>query len=127
MYIEFKRGVKANELGQLHPSLFYILAQINLYCYSYAIPLTITSLKSDRDKIKAASQTHEQGRAFDIRTSSIPPLHRARLVSKLNRTYKNIGAVSSKTGVVVTALDEKDHIHIQVRFNAPMADLMDLH
>jgi hypothetical protein len=127
MYIEFKKGVKANEVGQLHPSLFHILSQINLYCYSYGIPLTITSLKSDRDKIKEQSQTHDQGRAFDIRTSSIPPLHRARLVSKLNRAYKNMGAIGSKSGASVVALDENDHIHIQVRPNAPIADLMDLH
>lgn len=121
--ISFKEGVDCKEVFILEPALFLILTNVMLYCRMHSLPCVITSLVSGREGIEETSHTHEEGRAFDLRSEGISDVHIQRIVFHVNQSFEKIGAISKETGKSVAAYAKPHgtgpHIHFQVRPNAP--------
>jgi len=115
-----KEGVSLNDLADMCPAIIYIISQCLLYAECYDFKLVFTSFISDRAEVDNKSESHSTGRAFDVRIWNIPELHRFRLCKRLNEVFKNIGAITLSGKTIVAVLKE-DHMHIQVRTSAEIA------
>jgi hypothetical protein len=83
------------------------------------LDVTITSIKSGRELIHTVSQTHEEGRAIDIRSRDWPEKTKKELVEKLNNEMGHLGAIGLFTGERKVIILEEDtghgeHFHVQV-------------
>jgi hypothetical protein len=116
-----KEGVDFNDLENMHPAAIFLLTQCDLICkHRNGFELIVTSLISDHPW----RPPHSDGRAFDIGTSNMTELHIKRLVKKLNEKFARFGAIGIESGLRVTAIDEGDHIHVQVCEDAPLVDVL---
>ena len=113
-----KQDVDLYDMQEWSEALLWIFAATVRYCRENNLALVITSLKSDRTNVQAVSSTHNENRAFDIRTRDWdqPTIHK--LCWFLNTNYSEWGAISKSTGKALVALYHNNHIHIQVRPNA---------
>ena len=113
-----KQDVDLYDMQEWSEALLWIFAATVRYCRENNLALVITSLKSDRTNVQAVSSTHNENRAFDIRTRDWdqPTIHK--LCWFLNTNYSEWGAISKSTGKALIALYHNNHIHIQVRPNA---------
>lgn len=126
-YVDFKDGVNNLDLLFIKPHLLEMLAYINVFCFSNGIKFQLTSIirtKEQNDKVKAVSQTHVQGRAFDV---SLRDSHGwtyekiQKMVTEVNSRFSKYGAISSRTGQTTPVYIHKNangpgiHAHFQVR------------
>ena len=120
-----KDDIILEDIMQWQEPLLWIFAATVRFCKQHNLPLTITSLISDRQKadVQSVSTTHEDGRAFDIRCTggkwSEVWVHK--IVYFLNSNYQEWGAISKSTGKPLVALYHKNHIHIQIRNNCNLS------
>jgi hypothetical protein len=124
MIFKLKEGVRIEDLYHLSPALWQIFAYVLAYAHNNNLPLVITSLINDRDLVNAISNTHAEGRAFDISIKDWPMLHIQRLCHQVNQKFKDIAAISKESGRATAAIDKPHgngpHIHFQVRAFAPV-------
>jgi hypothetical protein len=122
MIFETKEDIELKDLGEMQPALLILLTHTVLYCQEYNLPLKITSLKSDRKNVRAASKTHETGRAVDISTMGWTEYHINRFVFLTNRYYADIAAISASDykprAAIYHDVGHGAHIHLQVKPNA---------
>lgn len=117
--MKFKRGVNPKDLEKLQPAAWILLLRTILYCEEHGLQCRITSLISDRGKVKAKSRSHEEGRAFDIGIRGWSEFHINRFAYIMNRDYEKIAAISFSDLKPRAVVPKKDHLHIQVRPDAP--------
>lgn len=115
---DYKTDCDPYDMTEWHEALLWIFAATVRYCREENLALVITSMKSDRQNVQSVSTTHEDGRAFDIRTRDWDKNTIHKLVYFLNTNYSDWGAISKSSGRSVVALYHNNHIHIQVRPNA---------
>lgn len=110
-----KQDVDLYDMQEWSEALLWIFAATVRYCRENNLALVITSLRSDRANVQAVSSTHDEGRAFDIRTRDwdLPTIHK--LCYFLNTNYSDWGAIGKTSGKSIVALYHANHIHIQVR------------
>lgn len=124
MILKFKDEVNPKDLEMIQPALLTLLTAAALYCNEYNLPCEVTSLVSDREGVKATSTTHEEGRAFDLSVKGWTETHIHRFVYLMNRDYADIAAISESDhkprAVVYHNSGYGEHLHIQVRRNAPV-------
>lgn len=113
--IYLKEGVDPNDLLKLHHNLYRLISYAAWYCEDSNLKLVITSLISDRDGVKAKSNTHAEGRAFDIRIRNWPYFQAVNFVNLCNERFKDIAAISSDDLIPRAAKLKSTHIHLQVR------------
>jgi len=111
---EVKRGVEIDDLKKLHINVLYMFSEICRYCESRNMPVTITSIFSDRKDVKRVSNTHETGRAIDIRTKDWTEEQILDLETWCCVEFADIGAISHSGGSRA-ALYHENHLHIQVK------------
>tara|TARA_S200002703_G_C3778732_1_gene239906 strand:- start:1087 stop:1473 length:387 start_codon:yes stop_codon:yes gene_type:complete len=115
---DYKTDCDPYDMTEWHEALLWVFVATVRYCREEELALIITSMKSDRADVEAVSTTHEDGRAFDIRTRDWDNSTIHKLVYFLNTNYSEWGAISKSSGKAVVALYHNNHIHIQVRPNA---------
>lgn len=119
--VVFKDDVDPRDIWKFTELCKILFMEVMTYCENHDILMTITSLQSDRKHLKLGvhrkSSTHEDGRAFDIRTRDMMADEAMDMVIYFNHQFKNIAAISSSTGEPRCAVLKKDHIHFQVRRN----------
>ena len=113
--IVFKDDVDPRDIWKFTENCRILFVEVMQYCENHDILMTITSLQSDRKNVKSVSTTHEDGRAFDIRTGDMMPDEAMDMVLYFNHNFRNIAAISYKTKEPRCAKLAKDHIHFQVR------------
>jgi hypothetical protein len=120
--VKFKHDIDSGDLEEVKPALWILLTRAVLYCDSHSLPLTITSIKSDRENIESVSKSHEDFRAIDVSVRGWTDQHIHRFVYMMNRDYSDIAALSYSDNKPRAAIYHDsgygDHIHLQVRPNA---------
>lgn len=111
---KLKKGVDPFDFLKLKLATIFMLEKIVEYCALSELDLVITSLISDRDGVKTVSNTHAEGRAFDIRTRDWTEEQILNLETWANIEFKEIGAFN-KAGQVRAAVYHNRHLHFQVR------------
>lgn len=119
--MNLKEDVNPYDFKHLQPAAWILLTAVVLYCHRNNLKLTITSLISDRQNVKAKSRSHDTGRAFDIRRRDWTDEDVSRFVAYFNTHYYDIGALSYTDKKVRVAVAKPDHIHLQVRPNADVS------
>lgn len=117
----FKEDIDLNDLTLLEPATWILFLNCMLYCKRNDLEFRITSLINDRKSIKAISQSHESGRAFDMShrsTGNWNNVHRNRMAYELNRDFSEIGAISFSDNISRPCVLKDTHFHVQVRPNA---------
>ena len=112
--MKIKLGVNLYDFLELHPNLLMVIGVIKKHCLEKDLPITITSIKSDRKNIERVSNTHETYRAIDIRSRDWKEKDVLEFVKWANEEFKNIAAIT-KTGEPLFALYHNNHIHLQVK------------
>jgi len=123
MLFTLKSDVSLTDLQEMNPALWILFSATILYCKEYNLPCKITSIKSDRENVRAKSLTHETGRAFDLSTLGWTEMHIHRFVFLMNSDYREIAAISASDLEPRAAVwhdydGQGDHIHLQVKENA---------
>ena len=122
MIFNCQDDIDLEDLKMLQPALWILITRSMLYCSEYKLPFKITSIISDRGKVKSKSRSHETGRAIDISSRSWPDMHVHRFKYLMNRWYKDIAAISSSDlkprAVIYHDVGYGSHFHLQVRPNA---------
>jgi len=111
---EIKDGVVIDDMKSLHVNVLFMFCDICRYCKDRDMPVTITSIFSDRDNVKSKSNTHKTFRALDIRTRDWTETQIIDLETYLNIEFRDVGAIT-KDGTVRAALYHNYHLHIQCR------------
>jgi hypothetical protein len=109
----------------LSPYLIIALANIELYCHFHALPFTVTRTLSERIEGISKTDSHADGRAFDMSTRGWTIDDIDNFVHDMNRSgvASLYGATSRTDGVVRLVVYEPNddttgrvsHLHIQVR------------
>lgn len=123
MLFTLKENLSFRDIQEMHPALWILFSATILYCKEYKLPCKITSLKSDREGVRAKSTTHEEGRAFDLSVSGWTEMHVHRFVFLMNSDYREIAAISAsdlepRAAVYHEYDGQGSHIHLQVKENA---------
>jgi hypothetical protein len=120
--MKVKDGVNFGDLQEVKIALWLLITHAELYCGANKLELVLTSIKGDRDNIKASSKTHSDGRAVDISVRDWTRKQIDVFVFNMNTKFKSIGAISGKSGQSVVALYHDvgygAHINLQVRPDA---------
>jgi hypothetical protein len=117
--VEFKEGVNPYDLQAFQPATWILWTASILFFKEHGCKMIVTSLITDRLGIKTTSVTHEEGRAFDLRSYGIPLYLIDRFVYTMNKDYRDIAAISKKDNIARAVIHHKGHFHCQVRPNAP--------
>lgn len=124
MLFSLKDGVPHQDLEEMQPALLILWTATVLYCKEYNLPCKITSIKSGRDNVRETSRSHSEGRAFDLSVAGWTDMHVHRFVYLMNQDYREIAAISAsdlnpRAAVYHEYDGQGDHIHLQVRRDAP--------
>lgn len=128
--INYAKGIDPESFNKLHPKLQQIAYFIAGFCAQNNIKFVITSTIRSKERnaqVLAKSLTHVEARAFDF---SIRESHGWTddllfiLVDKIERNYKEVGAVTASGKQVVIFNHSTDvpgswHSHIQIRRGLP--------
>lgn len=120
-YFKFKQPENLHQLQLISPYLLKILAYVVVFGLENGLDITITSAvrtPEENQQVGAVSMTHVDGRALDISVKQWPLELIKQLEAEVNFLFKDIGAISSKTGRPVPFLfhdGTAPHIHLQVR------------
>ena len=117
--VNVKEDVVIEDLLSLNPKVLIVLGHFMAYAEKHNLPVTITSIISDRDNVEAVSRTHEEGRAIDLRSSDWPEHHRLEVVEHMLHIANHYGAISASDYQrrVIIHHDYKGqggHFHLQV-------------
>ena len=124
MIFETSKNVNLEDFKMVHPALLVLHTATVLYCNEYNLPCEVTSIMSDRDGLNESTQTHVEGRAFDLSVKGWTDTHIHRFVYLMNRDYADIAAISQSDlkprAVVYHDVGHGEHLHFQVRKDAPV-------
>lgn len=111
-YFNFKDPQEVFEITQIHPKLGHILFDMVDYCYFKKVPFVITCMNrtpEENDHVGAKSQTHVEGRAFDLSIKGWDLFFIDEFCAHFNEKYK-----SAATPVALFHEGTAPHIHVQV-------------
>lgn len=116
--MKFKTPEEVEEITMLLPELLLILADMNLYCKD-KLPFTITRMIDGRIPGLSVSNTHQEGRAFDVSVRGWKEADIETFTKHFNLKYSNeYGAYSLRDGLPRTVVYHNGtapHFHIQIR------------
>jgi hypothetical protein len=117
--VNTKEDIVLEDLLALNPKVFIVLGHFMAYAEKHNLPVTITSIISDRVNVESVSSTHEEGRAIDLRSSDWPEYHRQEVVEYMLHIANHYGAISASDNHrrVIVHHDYKGqggHFHLQV-------------
>ncbi len=120
--VELKSGIKPMELLCMHPNLFVLFAEALQFAEKRKLPFVVTSIirsKEENDKLKSKSNTHVEGRAFDLSVNGWRTIDISDLVAIVGRKHSGLGAISAvdkvSRPVVVHDSGYGMHFHFQCR------------
>lgn len=113
--ISFKSDVNPNDLLMLKPQAWVLFDATARYCISRNLPFVVTSLITDRDGVKSKSNSHAEGRAFDIRVHGWSKFDCHHFAHYMNTTFSDIAAISSSDKKERAVVVKPDHMHVQSR------------
>lgn len=105
----------------LDKKLFAILVEMGWFCASrslnFVLTETVTTKEHDR-KLGRVSDSHNEGRAVDVRTREWPEAFTKAFVHDFQKKYGHLGAKSKSDGqrrfIVDKSKTNKPHLHIQL-------------
>ena len=116
--VKFKNEIDKKLMLHLHPLILMVLFDAQFYLSeNYNYNLTVTATLSDREidkEIGRESATHRTGRAIDLRSRDMNEEMIIDLVSFFNDKYKEIAAVSNRSGIPTLIIVESSHLHLQI-------------
>jgi hypothetical protein len=119
-----KPGVNKDDWDKVHRALLALAEYTTTYCETYKLALVITSIIRPRIPGVSVSDTHAEGRAFDISVRGWSREAIRDFVDSINEIF-TIGAISLRDKKEREAVYEDGvakgfgaHIHIQVRAKA---------
>lgn len=120
--VRHKEGVNKEDWKLVNSNLVDIALFVSAWCEAESLPLTITSIIRPKIPGISVSNTHAEGRAFDISIRGWTQDEIDRIVIDVNNHFKSVGAISIKDGVSRVAVYEDGvaagkgaHLHFQVR------------
>lgn len=114
--VEFKEDVEPSDIKWFTHNCAILFVAAMKYFQERNLQFVITSLKSDRSaNLKTVSKTHEEGRAFDVRSRHLNQQQIDDCVAYFEKHYKNIGAISYSTMKPAPCVYHNNHFHFQVR------------
>lgn len=120
-FIECKYDKDMIGLLSVNPFLFFIFADVSLWCYKRNLPVVVTSTVRDKIKGVSVSTTHEESRAIDMSVRGYDLNDIDELVLYVNTKFaEEYGAFSYSDGkprVAVYHSGTDWHIHFQCRRN----------
>lgn len=107
------------DFKMLNPNLLILFSTLLNFARNNDLPVCITSIITDRNGIRTASTTHEEGRAIDISVKGWDAKDIQGLISVMEYHHSNISAISASTlkprPVVWHDSGYGDHLHLQVK------------
>lgn len=117
-HFKLKSGVDWKCFSFIHPILFLIVADMNLWLYEAGYQMTITSMVRPFNDGISKSTTHATGRAIDIRTREIPDIVWNEFITYFNEKYEDKAAYSRTFQKPLLCWRhgnlQNDHIHVQI-------------
>ena len=114
--IQFKSDVNPRDITWFTYSCGVLFLAAIKYFQDRGWEFVVTSLKTDRSaNLKTVSSTHEDGRAFDIRSRNLTELEIENLIKYFEKHYSNIGAISYSDNKARPVVYHNNHLHFQVR------------
>jgi hypothetical protein len=117
----FKNPKHASHLMYVHPMTALILMDMILYISASGYnPMVTSFIRTPHDdrKVGATSDTHQGGRAFDLRCKDWSEEFKKEFQIFFENKYKGHGAVSAKTGtenlVYIHGIGDNEHVHVQL-------------
>lgn len=116
--IKFKHEMDLPLFFEMKQRLCIIAHEMSQYCLDNNLPFVIT--RTIAKKLKAStSDTHEQGRAFDVSVKGWNRDNIEKFVEFHNHKYRDYGAISQRDRVarcvVYHDVGHGAHFHIQVK------------
>ena len=111
---QFVDGSALVDLMFIKPALLLLFSALVKFCDDKNIPLNITSMIRPIDSI-SKSDTHQTGRAFDIRIKDLTK-NQIQEITRFLKDYdviNKVGAITS-SGIRRICVKKSDHIHVQV-------------
>lgn len=113
-----KTDVNSMDWDSLRPNIKKIAKIFIEFAEKNNLSIMVTSIhRPDADK--SASRSHQEYRAIDFRSIDWPGEKIKECESYMNKTCSNIGAISSRTGIVVACkwhdCGRGQHFHLQGR------------
>lgn len=124
----FKQSKDSKGILQVHPMTALVLIDMLLFINTNGQKAEVTSFIRDPHHnrlVGAKSETHVDGRAFDLHCKTWPAEFLKEFVTYFSHKYKGHGAISSSTGeeklIVVHGEGENLHCHVQLSliYNVP--------
>jgi hypothetical protein len=119
--VEHKEGVNPEDWKKVNPKLLVVVDYLISLCDNLNLPLKITSIIRPKIPGVSKSNTHGEGRAFDVSVNGWTDADIRNVVFMVNRNL-NVGAISAKDGLEREAVYEDGktagtapHLHFQVR------------
>ena len=117
--LQVKEDVNVEDLLLLDPRVLIVLGHFVSYAQKHNLPVTITSVISDRKNIASVSRTHEEGRAIDIRSKTWPEEHIEGVIDHMENICNHYGAISYSDLERRVIIHHKirgggEHFHLQV-------------
>src|SRR3990167_760443 len=117
---EFKNNVALTDLKKMNQALIIVLGYASYFCNLSNLPCLITSIFDEA--IGRQTDTHREGRAFDISVRNWGKEDIEEFIDFMNRRVGYLGAISNSDGkqrVVVyhKVKGNEYHLHAQVNRN----------
>lgn len=120
--ILFKTKTEESEFPKLRKRAQIIAFEMAEYCNSFGFDFVITDILSEAKedkKLKRISKSHQEGRAFDIRTIHWPKEFREKFIDHFYNKFKSWAAISAKT-LKPHLIEYHDsgwgkHLHVQIK------------
>lgn len=120
-FFKFKNNLKIHDVRYFRPELLEMLAHVVKFCHVRGLQCVITSgIRSEEENraLRARSNTHCEGRAFDISVHGWTTDDIDELVIDMTEKFKDTGAIT-KDGISKPIYfhdaGNGAHLHIQVR------------
>lgn len=119
--IKFKSPEVESSFSGVSKKLRDILSEMGWFCVSKKLDFTLTEALTTKEhdrKLGRVSDSHNEGRAVDVRTREWPEQFTKEFVNAFNSKYGHLGAKSKSDGqrrfIVDKSNTSKPHLHIQL-------------
>lgn len=120
--IQFKSKTEENEFPNLRKRAQIIALEMAEYCHERGVPFIITDILSEASedaKLKRISTSHQEGRAFDVRTYLWTKEFREKMTTYFEEKFKS-WAAKSKSTLLPNLIEYHSngngyHFHVQIR------------
>jgi len=119
-HISFKHNKDMSLLYLIHPVLFFIVADMNMWAYKHGLPFKVTRTIDEKIEGVSVSSTHEEGRAIDVSITGWSTDTIDDFMYYFNGKYsEKYGAFSYSDGKprLIPPIDHgtAPHFHVQIR------------